>query len=160
MEVVMKLSLFNNINKQLKAEIDEYWSEVKMEEIPEDKLRHPNDPSYKISHLLKNAGMNWEIEINYNRSNYDEIVPVSERSVSFYYQVTLKNGDKVYRTVHVYENEIIFGHVPKHTHRASVETKVNGNVVARYRQDIDLLEDSGRVRKDIGWTIYRLVTRP
>lgn len=160
MEVVMKLSLFNNITKQLKAEIDEYWSAVTMEQIPEDELRHPNDPSYKISHDVKSAGMDWEMEINYNRSNYDEIVPVIERSVSFYYQVTLKNGDKVYRTVHVYGNETIFGHEPKHTHRASIETKVNGAVVARYRQDIDLLEPSGRVSKELGWTIYKLVTRP
>ena len=156
----MKLSLFNAITKTMKSEIDENWSEVTMEQIPEDELRHPNDPSYKISHDVKSAGMDWEIEINYNRSNYDEIVPVRDRSVSFYYQVTLKNGDKVYRTVHVYESETVFGQEPLHSHRATIETKVNGNVVARYRQDVDLLGVNGGYSKELGWTIYKLVTRP
>ena len=133
MEVVMKLSLFNNITKQLKAEIDEYWSSVTMEQIPEDELRHPNDPSYKISHDVKSAGMDWEMEINYNR----------------YLQ---SSG--------VYENETVFGQEPMHSHRAAIETKVNGAVVARYRQDIDLLEPSGRVSKELGYTIYKLVTKP
>ena len=160
MEGEMKLSLFNKITKELEKEIGQNWSEVTMEVIPADELRHPNDPSLRIKHDIKSAGMDWEIELNYNRSNYDEIIPVRERSLSVYYQVTLKNGDKLSRSVHIYENETIFGHEPLHSHRASIQTEVNGNVVARYRKDLDLITADNKVSKEIGWTIYKAVTRP
>ena len=99
--------------------------------------------------------MDWEIELNYNRSNYDEIIPVREKKPKCLLQVTLKNGDKVSRSVHIYENETIFGHEPLHSHRAS--TKVNGNVVARYRKDLDLITADNKVQRKL--TITK-VTRP
>ena len=156
----MKLSLFNKNNKRTRKRDWAKLSEVTMEVIPADELRHPNDPSLRIKHDIKSAGMDWEIELNYNRSNYDEIIPVRERSLSVYYQVTLKNGDKLSRSVHIYENETIFGHEPLHSHRASIQTEVNGNVVARYRKDLDLITADNKVSKEIGWTIYKSSHRP
>ena len=146
---------FKKILEQLKVAVKEHWSDYTFTEKDTTNFRYPKDNSYSFEHNVKANGMDWYFDIDYNKSDEDgKIQKVADRSVAIYYRTTLKNGDKVDRTLHVFQSTgVLYEQI------IMIEVRVNSNRVAQFNKRIDLTED-GKLLDNAGKKLYQLIFRP
>ena len=153
----MNKNLFKQILKQTISRIEESFDNVEFEEIDTSKFRYKNDESYRVS-----VDGEFSLQIDYNLSNEDgSIKNVSDRSVSFYltrYQDTNYHAgkDSVFRTIHAYKNDSW----RTYDTTMMITVHVNGNAVAEFSKDVDLLDGQDKPSLDIGNDFFNAIFRP
>jgi len=153
----MNKNLFKNVLAQTMNKVEDRYVDVKYEKIDTTKFRYKNDESYKIT-----CDGEFSLQIDYNQSNEDgSMKSVSDRSVSVYLTTYEKNNysggqDTIYRTIHVYSNDSW----RTYDHSFMVTVHVNGNCVADFRKEVDLLDGQDKPSLDIGNDFFNVIFRP
>jgi len=144
----MNKSLYTKIIKDIAK-----WTDVKGEQIDTANFRYPKNLQYTFS------TKDWELIVDYNQSDDDhKLLPVSDRSVSFYYSDTSR-GYTLSKSIFIFGSDGTFVK-PMYTHIANVNTKVNNDHVASYHKDIDLFDDDGKYMSNFADVICHLILYP
>ncbi len=129
------------------------WTGVDGQDVDTSTFRYPKN----LQHTF--ATKDWALIVDYNQSDDDnKIRPVSDRSISFYY-TDKSRGYTVSKSIFIFGTDD-GAYKSLYSNNANVNTKENGDHVASYRKDIDLLYNDGTYASNFDNVICHLIFSP